>query len=207
MDPYIEGQEWEDFHHHFIEDLYNELAPQVWPRYLIRVETRNYVEYRADGVREAFLTIRLRESMDEVTVIEVLSPANKRPEAAGRREYLNRRKIVLGSHTHLVELDLLRGGERLPVGQLPPDDYYAFVSKRGRRHVTAVWACSLREPLPRIAVPLLEHEPDATADLQAVFTTAYDRAGYDYSLDRQRVLDPPLSKEDAAWVQSLLPDL
>jgi hypothetical protein len=66
-----------------------------------------------------------------------------------------------------------------------------------------VYAWVLQQPLPRIPIPLIEGEPDATVDLQAVFATVYDRAGYDYSLD-QRALDPPLTEEDAAWVQSLL---
>src|SRR5436309_6372353 len=41
--------------------------------------------------REAFLTVRERESMAVITVIEVLSPTNKRPGTDGRREYLRKR--------------------------------------------------------------------------------------------------------------------
>src|SRR5438874_2737138 len=78
--------------------------------------------------REAFLTVRERESMAVITVIEVLSPTNKRPETDGRREYLRKREKVLLSPAHLVEIDLLRGGERLPTREpLPPGDYYALV--------------------------------------------------------------------------------
>ena len=45
-----------------------------------------------------------------------------------------------------------------------------------------------------------------TLDLQAVFTTAYDRAGYDYSLDYRRPVEPPLSDADTAWAQQVLAD-
>ena len=48
MDPFIEGQEWEDFHHHFIEDIYNALVAQVRPQYVVRVEKRVYVEHQTE---------------------------------------------------------------------------------------------------------------------------------------------------------------
>jgi hypothetical protein len=41
-------------------------------------------------------------------------------------------------------------------------------------------------------------------DLQAIFTTVYDRAGYDYSLDYRHTLMPPLSEADQVWAQQLL---
>jgi hypothetical protein len=53
-------------------------------------------------------------------------------------------------------------------------------------------------------VPLAENDPEATLDLQAVFSTVYDRAGYDYSLNYRRPIEPPLSETDAAWVRERL---
>ncbi len=44
-----------------------------------------------------------------VTVIEVLSPANKR-EGQGRESYLAKQRDYLASSANLVEIDLLRGG-------------------------------------------------------------------------------------------------
>ena len=50
-----------------------------------------------------------------VTVIEVLSLANKTPGEKGRDLYLEKQREVLGSPVHLVEIDLLRGANtRLP---------------------------------------------------------------------------------------------
>jgi len=158
-----------------------------------------------EKVREVFLTVRERESMEIVTVIEVLSPGNKRPGSDGRREYLRKRETVLQSAAHLVELDLLRQGERLPVqGALPSADYYAFVSRANRRPRVTVYPWSLRRPLPPIPVPLAGADPDVTLDLQAVLNMVYDRARYDYSLDYERPVEPPLSEADAAWAQELL---
>jgi hypothetical protein len=53
-------------------------------------------------------------------------------------------------------------------------------------------------------VPLLGDDPDVSLDLQVAFEAAYDRAGYDYSLDYRRPVEPPLSDADAAWVQEVL---
>src|SRR5262249_7048640 len=158
-----------------------------------------------ERVREAFLTVREREMMEVVTVIEVLSPGNKCAGSDGRREYLRKREEVLLSATHLVELDLLRGGERLPTLEpLPPGDYYVFVCRGQRRFQAEVYAWSLRRPLPPVPIPLAGSDPDVMLDLQTMFTIVYDRAGYDYSLNYRQVLVPPLSDADQVWAQQLL---
>lgn len=155
--------------------------------------------------REAFLTIRDRETMEVVTVIELLSPANKRPGSDGRREYLAKREEILASETHLVELDLLRGGKRLPtVEPLPPADYYAFVCRNRPRYVAQVYPWTMRAALPRIPIPLAGGDPDVLVDLQEVFTATYDRAGYDYSLDYGQPVVPPLSEADAVWAGEIV---
>jgi hypothetical protein len=151
--------------------------------------------------RETRVVLRDRETMDVVTVLETLSPANKRSGGDGRREYLRKREEILESRTHLVELDLLRGGERLPtVGPLPPGDYYAIVSRAERRPRAQLYGWTLRQQLPPIPVPLKQGDPDAILELQEVFTIVYDRARYDLSLDYTAGLAPPLDDAAAAWV-------
>jgi hypothetical protein len=155
--------------------------------------------------REAFLTVRERADLAVVTVIEVLSPADKRPHTDGRREYLRKRGHVLLSPAHLVELDLLRGGERLPTREpLPSGDYYALVCRQSRRPLAEVYAWTLHDPLPSLPIPLAEEDDDLTLDLQAVFSAVYDRALYAYSLDYRAPIEPPLNEADAARVQQLL---
>src|SRR5207244_2356124 len=103
---------------------------------------------------------------------------------------LEKRDELLQSSSHLVELDLLRGGERLPtVEPLPAGDHYAFVSRAPARPKVAVYAWPLRHPLPAIPIPLAGGDPDAFLDLQAAFTSAYDRALYSYSLDYRRPVE------------------
>ncbi|MBC8874642.1 MAG: DUF4058 family protein [Planctomycetes bacterium] len=155
--------------------------------------------------REAFLSIREFSSMEVVTVIELLSPSNKRSGGDGRREYLRKREEILSTDTHLVELDLLRGGRRLPtVDPLPHGDFFAFICRTQRRYKAEVYAWGLRQPLPPIPIPLAGDDRDVQLDLQAVFTATYDRAGYDYSLDYSRPVLPALDTADTDWVLSLL---
>ena len=158
-----------------------------------------------EEVRELYLEVRLRETHEVVTVIEVLSPDNKRTGSDGRREYLAKREIVLKSPAHLIEIDLLRGGTRLPMARpLPPADYYVFVHRTQRRPIADVWHFTLRDRLPTILVPLAGNDPDVPLDLQAVFSAVYDRAGYDYSVDYQHGTLPLLNEEEAAWAQEIL---
>lgn len=152
--------------------------------------------------RETYLVIRLRGSREVVTVLETLSPGNKRPGSDGRREYLRKREEILESQAHLVELDLLRGGQRMPTATpLPPGDYCAIVSRSQRRPRADVYAWNIADPLPALPVPLKTGEPDVLLDLQAVFTTIYDRARYDLSLDYAEALDPPLDDSTRQWLQ------
>jgi len=145
-----------------------------------------------ESVTERYLTVRDRKSMEGVTVIDVLSPGNKRMGSDGRREYLQKRDTVLLSQVHLVEVDLLRGGERLPGGRLPPTDYCVVVSRTPKRPVADPYPWRLRNPLPSIKVPLKTIDDDILLDLQTVYTTAYERAGFDYSLDYSASPVPPL---------------
>jgi hypothetical protein len=157
-----------------------------------------------EEVRHYFLEIRELTTQRVVTVIEMLSPFNKRI-GDGRTEYLKRRNAILNSDAHLIELDLLREGERVPMGKpLPPADYYAIVSRSYRRPMAEVYAWTIRQKMPTIPVPLLWGEPDVPLDLQRVLTTVYDRAGYDYRLPYDRDPEPPLRAEDAAWAREII---
>jgi hypothetical protein len=115
---------------------------------------------------------------------------------------------VLKSNAHLSELDLLRGGERLPTNEpVPPADYYVFVCREHRRPRAELYPWSLRQPLPIIPMPLKDGDPDVALDLQTLITTVYDQACYDISLDYRRPVEPPLREEDAAWAQQLLEEV
>jgi hypothetical protein len=148
--------------------------------------------------REYFLLIRGTESHEVVTVLELLSPTNKRPGADGRNIYLEKRQQILDGLSHFVELDLLRGGHRLPVQTKSPlgNDYYALVSRRQRRPRADIYQWSLRESMPSISIPLEKGDPDVALDLQATFSATYERVRYDLSINYLAPLVPPPSEEE-----------
>jgi hypothetical protein len=124
---------------------------------------------------------------DLVTVIELLSTANKRAGADGRREYLREREQILQSTVHLVEIDLLLKGERLPTMEpLPEADYYAFVSRSEYRPAVEVYYWRRSERMPTIPIPLLRDDGEVYLDLQAAYEETYTRARYEARLAHRR---------------------
>ncbi len=155
-------------------------------------------------VKRPYLEVRSMQSREIVTVIEVLSPWNKSPRG-GRAEYLGKRDAYLQTPINLVELDLLRGGERLPtVEPLPHGDYFAFVCKGTRRMKALVYAWPLSHPLPKIPIPLAPGDADVKLDLQLAFNETYERAGYRYSLDYKADVVPKLRPAERTWVRQSL---
>ncbi len=133
--------------------------------------------------RERYIAIVSLPNRELVTVIELLSPANKRVGADGRHEYLRKREQILQSAVHLVEIDLLLKGERLPtVEPLPEGDYYAFVSRSEYRPAVEVYHWRRDEPMPTIPIPLLREDGEVYLDLQAVYEQTYERARYEARL-------------------------
>jgi hypothetical protein len=103
-----------------------------------------------------------------ITLIEIVSPSNKRA-GVDRRAYLRKQREVLESDASLVEIDLLRAGERLlPNAELeaylfslePQPAYVVLVNRAWRRRgvemAYQLFAVSVRDVLPCIAVPLRE---------------------------------------------------
>ncbi len=154
---------------------------------------------------EPHVAVEVRDAAGHglVTALELLSLANKRGE--GRREYLAKRQRLLASPAHLVEIDLLRAGQRLPVREaLPAAPYFVFVSRAEDRPLVAVWPIALDMALPTVPVPLRDPDPDVPLDLQVALSAVYDDLGYDLSLDYSRPPDPPLMGDAAQWAQRQL---
>lgn len=158
-----------------------------------------------DEIEEAFLEIRHIESKTTVAVIEVLSPSNKIRGSAGRESFLAKRREILDSKVHWVEIDLLRAGtpslDRLAVAS---SDYRIVVSRSDNRRRARFWPVRMRQKLPIVGIPLRGKDPHVPLDLGAVLSAAYDHAGYDLSIDYRCDPEPPLSREDAAWAAKLL---
>jgi hypothetical protein len=159
-----------------------------------------------DFERVRYVEIRDRFNREVVTVLELLSPSNKYA-GPDRNQYVAKIKRVLESQTNLIEIDLLRGGPRMSWAGLPSCNYYALVSRVGTRFQdppqAQVWSIDLREPLPRIPIPLRPGEVEPIFDLQAVVNEVYDDAGYElYIYDGPP--EPPLAPDDQAWAEQIL---
>lgn len=158
-----------------------------------------------DMERHSYLEIRDRHDRHLVTVLELLSPSNKRL-GPDREQYLAKRRQIYASNVHLVEIDLLRGGPRLPLDDMPACDYCVLVSRAEERPRVGIWPLRLREHLPVIPVPLRAPDADAQLDLQVALHRLYDAAGYEdyiYTGSPQ----PPLLPDDAAWARQFLPSV
>lgn len=177
------------------------------------------IEFESDVVWEEpwFVEIRAADSKHElVTVIEILSPSNKLP-GRDRTEYLRKRKSILQSQASLIELDLLRLGERAwnepdyrdaLARFFPPPPYLVSVNRAWRRSGEArrayqLFLVRLRELLPVIPIPLRQGEAEPTLDLQDIFNSTYD--GGPYRRGAVKYSDPPpppaFAPEDYEWVR------
>jgi hypothetical protein len=251
MDPYLEGDMWQEFHDRLANQISMHLMPQLAPKYVALLAKRyvmsrpalaisdiptekvlypdvnglattsdmpaapastvtitppagEYPNVIAEEVPVVWVEIRDVAERRLVTVIEIISPVNKFGE--GFDDYLHRRDLLLLTQTHILEIDLLRRGKRLPFRHpLPPAPYYIFLSRTERRPNTQFWTVSLRQPLPVIPAPLLSPDPDASVDLQAALDACFELVGYERLLDYAAAPPPPdLEADDATWVEELL---
>jgi len=163
-----------------------------------------------EEVREPFIEILdLTRGGRVVTVIEVLSPANKTP-GEGHEAYRRKQEETLASDTHLVEIDLLRQG--MPTVAIPPHylipyqpwHYVICISRAGRRERFEVYVRTIRQRLPRIAIPLHPPDPDAVLDVQAVLERCYEHGAYSDLIDYRLDPDVALPAEEVAWVDAHL---
>jgi hypothetical protein len=150
-------------------------------------------------------TVEVRDRLERrlVTCIEVLSPTNKRGQ--GCDEYLAKRGRLLLGTAHLLEIDLLREGQRVPMQQpLPSTPYFVFLSRYEDRPLSDIWPITLDSPLPTVPVPLLPGDADVGLDLQAAVTSVYEQCGYDMAVDYSKPPEIPLSHDLASWADERL---
>ena len=248
MDPYLEGEEWSDFHGRFNFAMSDQLNERVGEDYFVRAERRVYVDEGGDerlaavpdnvvfeargaggfagGVavaapvaeavpctipvptprierRETYLVVRRNPGRKVVTIIETLSPANKRG-GEGRRQFLAKRDETLAGPAHWVEIDLLRGGDPLPLGgTIPPHTYRAVVSRAYDRPRCELYPWTLADPLPTIPTPLKREDGQVPLDLQSVFETIFRRTRYDRALAYERQPEHPFTPAQAAFARTL----
>jgi hypothetical protein len=171
------------------------------------IEVKPYrvvVPLEEEEIDEWFLTVWHLPGKELVTAIEVLSPTNKRTKDA-RQEYLQKRRDLMRSGVSLVEIDLLRAGQRMPLSHAPPPtDYRILVYRPRPSRLAEVYGFSYRDPIPDISIPLLPGEAEPNLNLNVVLHELIDRARYDLSVDYRQPPHPPLRKEDQAWAVAII---
>ncbi len=165
-----------------------------------------------EPIRHHFVEVRdPTKGHQLITLIEIVSPSNKR-NGPDRVAYLRKQGEILESEASWLELDLLRGGERLsPAPELaaivagfdPSPDYLVTLNRawrRGGRMAFSLYPFTVRDLLPCVPVPLREGEAEVPLDLQLLMDRAYDRGPYRRgAVDYEEAPSPPLCEDNAAW--------
>ncbi len=157
-----------------------------------------------DIIEETYLEIREVTSGQVVTIVEVLSPTNKRP-GAGRQKYERKRMEILSTHTHLVEIDLLRAWPPMPmVGEQVARDYRILIRRGEQGNQATLYAFSLRDPIPVFRIPLQAGDDEPLTDLKTLLDAIYLEGYYGVRVNYQQPPEPPLSVANAEWVTELM---
>ncbi len=214
MDPYLEDERlWPGFQHHLVHALHQLLLPGLMDRYRARINQRHYVSEQAlftsvvrEEHTEALVEIRQRADGRLVTLMEVVSPANKLSDA-GRQAYFARRRDARAAKANVVEIDLVLQGAALVDYQregLPSWDYAVFVSRAAQPDRYEIFPATLPKRLPKFRLPLAADDRDTVIDLQAAFARAYDQGDFARHVDYG--MDPAtrLADENREWVRQRL---
>lgn len=216
MDPYLEHPGlWPAFQHHLLACLYQILLPGLVDRYRARVGTRSYVSEMPlftsvirDEFSEEYIEIRSRADNRLVTLLEIVSPANK-TTTAGRDAYLEKRKEAVHQRAAVVEIDLvLQGKPTLTYSRdgLPEFDHAVSVTRATAPDRYEIYTATIQKRLPKFKLPLAADDRDTLLDLQTAFNRAYDLGGFAAQIDYKSPTPPdvPLSETDTAWIDDLL---
>ncbi len=156
-----------------------------------------------EEVRESYLAIKEGETGAVITVVEIISPKNKRSKE-GRKAYEKKRQQVLASSTNLVEIDLLRSGKPMRIIEKIESDYRILISRGDRRPRASLYAFSVRDEIPAFPLPLESGDTEPLVELQPLLNEIYDQASFDMAIDYDREPVPKLKPEDVAWADELL---
>ncbi len=189
---------------HIIPDIYIAEQPSVaqpQSRTSVVITQPTLVEpLEPIEIHERYIEVRDRRSREVVTIIEVLSTWNKVAGKESWDAFQAKRRQIMASRAHWLEIDLLRAGRR-PPEVAGKSDYYALLKRGGTLGPYEVWHFDLRDQLPTVAVPLREPYEDVPLSLSSVLEDVYRRARYAESIDYTNdVPSPKLRLADLQWV-------
>lgn len=155
-------------------------------------------------IKEGYLEVREVGTEALITTIEILSPSNKR-SGKGRQKYLKKRETILETRTNLVEIDLLRKGQPMPiVGNKIQSHYRILVYRGDTRPIADLYAFNLQNVIPSFSLPLRSDDREPVINLQELLNEIYDVSGYDLVVDYSQEVVPALNEENKVWVDRVL---
>ncbi|MSU77281.1 MAG: DUF4058 family protein [Gemmataceae bacterium] len=214
MDPYLEDEkQWPTFQASLIHAVHQMVLPGLLDRYRARVGERQYTSEQALFTsilraehKEAFIEIRQRSDGRLITLIEVVSPANKTlPE--GRKAYCDRRDEVKQTSANVVAIDLvLQGATLLEFAKesAPSWDYAVVVTRWTHPDRCEIYSATLPRRLPRFRLPLASDDRDTVLDLQAAVVRAYEQSDVGNRIDYAKDPTTRLSDENRKWINDVL---
>jgi hypothetical protein len=216
MDPYLEdAKRWPAFHHQLAASLYQILLPSLVDRYRARVNSRTYTtelplftSIIKEDRTEEFIELRDRSDGHLVTLIDIVSPAN-RTTSLGRDSYMATRTVAEQQRAAIVEIDLVTQGQPMldyPRDNLPEHDYTITVTRPSSPGKFEIYTSTIAKRLPKFRLPLAMDDKDTALELQDVFRRAYDLAGFSSIVDYKSAMPPDVRFPAAtrSWIDSHL---
>ena len=205
MNPFLENPDvWSTFHTRMLAEMADRLSAQVRPDYLVHMESCGLFE-RSPGRHPARATRNPRSEKPRTRGCDRASQPGEQEARAGPRAVPDQAIRDPGLTAHFVEIDLLRGGPRMPDHNRPEGTYGVLVSRAEERPDADFWPIGLRDPLPVIPVPL-RRTSHATLELQAILHHVYDHGTYAEEI-YDRDPDPPLDAGDVRWARQFIPSV
>lgn len=164
---------------------------------------------QVEPITERFIKVIEAGTERLVTVIEFVSPTNKRG-GEGLQAFRSKRAELLASGVNFVEIDLVRAGDWHALlrphrcARRAMSLYRATIRVPAEPGYVYLYPLPLREGLRELHVPLRLSDQQVTLALQSLVGRAYVNGRYARRLDYRRPPEPPLEPEDAAWADEIL---
>jgi hypothetical protein len=210
MDPYLEDPSlWPALHRLLAAVLFEILAGGMQGRYQVVLGTRRYTTVGPGGDvehQENYVEIRQRSDDTLVTLLDIVSPANK-VTAAGRQAYLEQRSAARACKANLVEIDLVSQGQPMldySRDGLPEWDHAVTVTRASHADRYEIYTATWQKKLPKFRLPLAADDRDTVLDLQIAFTKSYQQGDFSGRIDYRKDPVVPLDEEERRWLETLL---
>jgi hypothetical protein len=214
MDPYLEDDKhWPAFHNQLAHCLYQMLLPGLMDRYRARIAQRHYFTEQAlftsvirEEHLEQFIEIRQRSDGRMVTLIDIVSPANKN-SATGKQMYLDKRREARAGNSNIVQIELVVPGQPLldySREGLVDWDYAVTVTRATQPDRFEIYTATLQKRLPRFRLPLAADDRDTVIDLQAAFARSFDQGDFLSQIDYAKDPVVRMSEEQRKWIDERL---